>query len=183
VVPPTAPTSLAASNVSSSGAVLRWSASTDNVGVTGYRIFRQQGTAPATQIGTSTGTSFTVTGLAASTTYSFSVRAVDVIGNVSASSNTVAVTTLANPGGGGGTPSVAITNDWGAGYCATLTVTNNTPSTITWQVTITIEGTITNLWNGTYTQTGSSVTVSGVAWNAVLQPGQSTSSVGFCAVR
>jgi cellulase/cellobiase CelA1 len=46
-----------------------------------------------------------------------------------------------------------------------------------------VEGTITNLWNGVYTQTGSSVTVSGVDWNAVLQPGQSTNSVGFCAAR
>jgi acetylxylan esterase len=183
LVPPTAPTSLSASNVSSSSAVLTWSASTDNVGVTGYRIFRQQGTAAATQIGTSTSTLFAVNGLAASTSYSFFVRAVDVAGNVSASSNAVPVTTPANPGGGGGTPTVIITNDWGNGYCATLLVANNTPSTITWQVTVTIEGTITNLWNGTYTQTGSSVTISGVAWNAVLQPGQSTNSVGFCAAR
>src|SRR5262245_45909069 len=65
LVPPTAPTSLSASNISSSGAILRWNASTDNVGVTGYRIFVQSGST-ATQIGTSTGTTFTVTGLAAS---------------------------------------------------------------------------------------------------------------------
>lgn len=183
-VPPTAPTNLSASNVSSSGVVLGWGASTDNVAVTGYRIFRQQGTAPAAQIGTSAGTSFTVTGLAASTGYSFFVRAVDVAGNVSASSNAVAVTTTGSGGGGtAGTASVAINNDWGAGYCAILTVANNTPSAITWHVTVTVQGTITSLWNGTYTQTGSSVTVSGVEWNAVLQPGQSTSSAGFCAAR
>ena len=183
-VPPTAPTNLAASNVSSSSAVLTWRASTDNVGIAGYRIFRQQGTAAATQIGTSAGTTFAVSGLAPSTSYSFFVRAVDPGGNISASSNTVTLTTPANPGGGGGgTPTVVITNDWGNGYCAALTVLNNTPSTITWQVTITIQGTITNLWNGTYTQAGSSVTVSGVEWNGVLQPGQSTNSVGFCAAR
>ena len=184
-VPPSAPTNLSASNVSASGAVLGWGASTDNVGVTGYQIFRQQGAAPATQIGTSTATSFTVTGLAAATSYSFFVRAVDAAGNVSASSNTVPVTTTGNGGGGGagGTPSVAITNDWGAGFCAALTVANNTGSTITWQVSITVQGTITNLWNGTFTQTGSTVTVRGVEWNAVLPPGQSTSSTGFCVTR
>ena len=179
--PPTAPTNLASSNVSSSGAALSWGAATDNVGVTGYRIFQQQGSGAATQIGTSTGTSFTVTGLAASTSYSFFVRAIDAAGNVSASSNTVAVTT--GTGGTGVTPTVAITNDWGTGYCATLTVTNNTASTVTWHVTFTVQGTINQLWNGTFTQSGGSVTVSGVSFNAVLQPGQSTNSVGFCAVR
>jgi cellulase/cellobiase CelA1 len=182
--PPTTPTNLASSNVTSSGAGLSWGAATDNVGVTGYRIFQQQGSAPATQIGTSTSTSFTVTGLTASTSYSFFVRAVDAAGNISANSNTVAVTTGTGGGGGTGvTPTVAVTNDWGTGYCATLTVTNNTASAVTWQVTFTVQGTINQLWNGTFTQSGGSVTVNGVSFNAVLQPGQSTNSVGFCAVR
>jgi acetylxylan esterase len=183
LIPPSAPANLAATNVTSSSAILAWSASTDNVGVTGYQIFRQQGTAPATQIGTSPTSIFAVNGLAASTSYSFSVRAVDAAGNASASSNTVSLTTSSNPGGGSGTPTVVITNDWGNGYCATLIVLNATASPITWQVSITIQGIITNLWNGTYTQTGSTVTVSGVEWNGVLQPGQSTNSVGFCAAR
>jgi cellulase/cellobiase CelA1 len=79
------------------------------------------------------------------------------------------------------TPTVTVNNDWGAGYCATLTVTNNTASAVTWRVTFTVRGTINNLWNGTFTQTGGAATVSGVSFNAVLQPGQSTDSVGFCA--
>jgi cellulase/cellobiase CelA1 len=83
--------------------------------------------------------------------------------------------------GASGTPTVTITSDWGTGYCATLTVANTTASPITWQVVITVRGTITNLWAGTFTQSGSAATVSGVSWNAVLQPGQSTSGVGFCA--
>jgi acetylxylan esterase len=184
--PPAAPTNLSSSNVTSSGVMLGWSAATDNVGVTGYQIFRQQGTSAATQIGTAIGTTFAVTGLAAATSYSFFVRAIDAAGNASASSNAVTVTTSGTGGGGGGaggTPSVTITNDWGAGYCAMLTVANNTSSAITWQVTITVQGTINNLWNGTFTQSGSSVTIAGVSWNAVLQPGQSTSSVGFCVQR
>jgi poly(hydroxyalkanoate) depolymerase family esterase len=183
--PPTAPTNLGSSNITSSGVTLSWSAATDNVGVTGYQVFRQQGASAATQIGTATGTTFAATGLAASTSYSFFVRATDAAGNASASSNAVSVTTSSGGGGGaaGGTPSVAITNDWGAGYCATLTVTNTTASAITWLVTITVQGTINNLWNGVFTQSGSSATIAGVSWNGVLQPGQSTSSVGFCVQR
>jgi len=41
--PPTGPANLSASNVSSSGAVLNWTASSDNVGVASYRIFQQAG--------------------------------------------------------------------------------------------------------------------------------------------
>ena len=62
---------------------------TDNVGVTGYDVYR--GT---TLLTTVTGTTYTATGLTASTSYSFSVKAKDAAGNVSASSNTVTITTL-----------------------------------------------------------------------------------------
>jgi hypothetical protein len=74
---------------------LSWTASTDNVGVTGYQIFRN-----GTQVGTSTGTTFTDSGLAASTTYTYTVKATDAAGNVSAASNSLNVTTSAGSGGG-----------------------------------------------------------------------------------
>ena len=61
---------------------LSWTASTDNVAVTGYDVYR--GT---TLVGTSTTTSYTVTGLTAGTAYSFTVRAKDAAGNVSAASS------------------------------------------------------------------------------------------------
>ena len=86
---PTAPTSLSASNVTQTTADLSWNASSDNVGVTGYDVY--QG---STNIGTVTGTSANITGLTASTSYTFSVKAKDAAGNESASSNTVNVTTL-----------------------------------------------------------------------------------------
>src|ERR1700719_2620511 len=41
--PPTAPTNLAATAASSSQINLSWTASTDNVGVTGYKVERCQG--------------------------------------------------------------------------------------------------------------------------------------------
>lgn len=88
--PPTAPANLAASNVAQTSLTLNWTASTDNVGVTGYDVY--SGT---TNIGTVTGTTTNVTGLTANTAYSFSVKAKDAAGNVSASSNVVNVTTLA----------------------------------------------------------------------------------------
>jgi cellulase/cellobiase CelA1/aryl-phospho-beta-D-glucosidase BglC (GH1 family)/chitodextrinase len=94
--PPSTPTGLAASNVASTSVVLTWNASTDNVGTTGYDVL-----SGATAIGSTASLSFTVTGLNRSTTYSFTVRAKDAAGNVSAASAPVSVTTAA---AGGGTP-------------------------------------------------------------------------------
>ena len=87
---PSTPT-LSASGTTQTSTNLSWTAATDNVGVTGYDIYR--GT---TLLTTVTGTTYTATGLTASTAYSFTVRAKDAAGNISASSNTVNVTTLAN---------------------------------------------------------------------------------------
>jgi len=97
--PPTAPTVLSASVGSASQIDLAWTASTDNVGVAGYQIDRCQGTGCTafTQIATSSGASFSDTGLAASTTYRYQVRATDAAGNVSANSSSVTATTQAAP--------------------------------------------------------------------------------------
>ncbi len=94
--PPSAPTSLAASGTTSTSTVLGWTASTDNVGVTGYRIYRG-----GTQVGTTAGTTYTDTGLTPSTAYSYTVKAYDAAGNLSAASNTASVTTTATGTGGG----------------------------------------------------------------------------------
>jgi trimeric autotransporter adhesin len=89
---PTAPTNLTASNITQTTVDLSWNASTDNVGVTGYDVF-----IGASLWGTVTATNTTVTGLTPNTTYSFSVKAKDAAGNISASSNVVSVTTLSAP--------------------------------------------------------------------------------------
>ncbi len=101
---PTTPTNLSTSNVTATGLTLSWSASTDNVGVTGYEVY--QGGA---KIGETASTTFNVTGLTASTTYSFTVRAKDAAGNLSAASNPAAVTTPAS--GGGCTPTSTYVSD------------------------------------------------------------------------
>jgi endonuclease I/chitodextrinase len=85
---PTAPTNLIASGTTETTTNLSWSASTDNVAVTGYDIY--QG---STLKGTSSGTTFAVNSLTTGTLYSFSVKAKDAAGNASAASNTVTVTT------------------------------------------------------------------------------------------
>lgn len=89
---PTAPTNLTASGTTQTSTNLSWTASTDNVGVTGYDIFRD-----GSLLASVTGTTYTATGLTASTTYSFFVRAKDAAGNISANSNTVSVTTSNAP--------------------------------------------------------------------------------------
>ncbi|MBH5318296.1 lytic polysaccharide monooxygenase [Paenibacillus sp. GSMTC-2017] len=95
---PTAPGALHVMGTPTSTSLqLMWNASTDNVGVTGYRIYR--GTTLVTTVA-STATSYTVTGLTASTSYTFTVRAIDAAGNQSAASTvsaTTAGTTTASP--------------------------------------------------------------------------------------
>ncbi|MFA5809799.1 MAG: Ig-like domain-containing protein, partial [Thermoleophilia bacterium] len=87
---PSAPTGLTATAISSSQINLSWSASTDNVGVTGYKIYRG-----GTQIATVTTTSYQNTGLSPSTAYTYTVAAYDAAGNVSTQSTSVSATTQA----------------------------------------------------------------------------------------
>ncbi|WP_405514749.1 carbohydrate binding domain-containing protein [Streptomyces canus] len=93
---PSAPGSLRSTGKTSSSVSLAWNASSDNVGVTAYDVY-----SGSNQVLSVSGTSATVSGLAASTSYTFTVKARDAAGNVSAASNAVSVTTEA--GGGGGT--------------------------------------------------------------------------------
>ncbi len=92
---PSAPKNLAAAGTSATGTSLSWTASTDNVGVSGYDVLRG-----GAVIATVAGTGYPVTGLTPSTTYTFQVRARDAAGNVSGLSNTVTVTTPVSGGGG-----------------------------------------------------------------------------------
>ena len=90
---PTAPTGLNATSVASDRVVLTWTASTDNVAVTGYDVLRN-----GSVIGTPTGTTLTDTTVAANQSYAYTVRAKDAAGNVSAPSTALNVTTPAFAG-------------------------------------------------------------------------------------
>ncbi|MYS57253.1 glycoside hydrolase [Streptomyces sp. SID5468] len=174
--PPTAPTGLTVTGTTASSVSLSWSPATDNVGVTGYRVYR--GTTLAATV---TGTSYTDTGLSAATSYTYTVTAFDAADNVSPASAAVTATTAS--GGGGGTGSgcraaYTVASDWGSGFTANVTVTNTgqTP-TKSWTVTWTWGGDqkVTNAWNAAYTQTGASVTASAQSYDAVIAPGGNTS--------
>ena len=93
--PPTVPGSLVATPSSSSTINLSWTASTDNVGVTGYRVERCTGASCTSfaQIATPVGTTYSNTGLTAGTTYRYRVRATDAAGNLSSYSAIVSATT------------------------------------------------------------------------------------------
>jgi len=91
--PPSTPTGLAASGVTQTSASLSWNASTDNVGVTGYRLFQN-----GVQVGTALSTSYLFSGLACGTSYTLGVAAVDGAGNVSGTAS-LPVTTAACSGG------------------------------------------------------------------------------------
>lgn len=84
---PTAP-QLSASAATQNSTTLSWSGSTDNVAVTGYDVYR--GTS---LLGSTSSTTYAVTGLTPATTYTFTVKAKDAAGNISAASNAVSVTT------------------------------------------------------------------------------------------
>lgn len=102
---PTTPTNLTSSSVGQNNVSLTWSASTDNVGVTGYNVYRN-----GTFVATATSTSYNVTGLSCNTSYSFYVRARDAAGNLSANSTTISRTTSACSSTGGSM--VLGTNFW-----------------------------------------------------------------------
>ena len=87
---PSTPNGLTSSNITATSATVSWTASTDNIAVTGYKILRN-----GTQVGTSTTTSYNLTGLTAGTTYSITVQAYDAAGNNSAISTALSLTTSA----------------------------------------------------------------------------------------
>jgi chitodextrinase len=89
---PTVPTGLIATAVSPSQINLSWNVSTDNVGVTGYRIYRD-----GSLLTTTASNNYSSTGLSASTLYSYTVSAYDAASNFSAQSGSASATTLNPP--------------------------------------------------------------------------------------
>jgi mannan endo-1,4-beta-mannosidase len=178
--PPPAPAGLTATATANSVS-LSWGAS---AGASSYQVLRAPGASGGTfsPVATTSGTSFTNTGLPADTTFRYQVTASNSAGT-SPPSNTVAVTT--QPGGGTGDCEIDYqASNWGGspGFTANVTITNTGTSTMTgWTVqwdytagqTVEEPG-----WNATVTQSGATVTAVNAAWNGTLAPNQST-SFGF----
>ncbi|WP_062433779.1 fibronectin type III domain-containing protein [Herbidospora daliensis] len=87
---PSVPANLVVTNRTATSVTLSWAASTDNVGVASYQVNRG-----GTAAGTTSATTYTVTGLTPNTAYTFTVVARDAAGNASAPSSGVSATTLA----------------------------------------------------------------------------------------
>jgi chitinase len=102
---PAAPAGLAVSGTTSSSVSLSWSAVS---GATGYNVYRN-----GTKVTAVTGTSATVTGLSAATSYTFQVTATNAAGESAKSATVTGTTTSGSGGGGGGTlPKHAVTGYW-----------------------------------------------------------------------
>lgn len=111
---PTAPSNLQATNVTSSGLTLSWTASSDSAGISSYTVYAG-GSAVATTAGTTT--TATLSNLSPSTSYTLTVKATGGEGVVSASSAPLTVTTQAAGGGGGS----SCTTSAGSGALTSLT--------------------------------------------------------------
>ncbi len=175
--PPSVPTALSKSNITSSAATISWGASTDNVGVALYRILRN-----AALLTTTLGTSYTNTGLTPSTTYSYTVQALDAAGNASAPSSPLSVTTLAAPVG---CPVSFTVANAGTTMGQNLYVVGNQTAIGNWSpasgFALVIQGSGANVpWTGTVTlPVGSAIQYKYVKWNgstAVWESNQGTVS-------
>ncbi|MBG0813757.1 endo-1,4-beta-xylanase [Planomonospora sp. ID82291] len=172
---PSRPGTPVASAITSSGATLTWTASTDNVRVTGYDVYRG-----ATRLASTTTNSATLTGLAPETAYTVHVVARDAAGNTSAASETTTFTTPAGPGGGTGcTAAYRTVNAWQGGFQGEVKVTCAEPVT-SWKTTLTYPAgvNITQNWSSTLSASGTAYTFTNAAWNGALGAGGSA-TFGF----
>jgi len=125
---PSVPTGLSSGSITNSSFTLSWTASTDNIGVTGYDVYKDG--VLATSVST---TSASITGLTASTTYVMTVKAKDAAGNASSASTALNVTTTST------LPAPWLTTDVGAvGVTGSATYSNGT---------FTVAGSGTDIWD------------------------------------
>jgi chitodextrinase len=106
---PSVPTGLAASSVTQTSVSLAWSASTDNVGVAGYGVYKSGASA-----GSAASTSYAVSGLTCGTSYSFGVDAYDAAGNRSSQASLTASTSACSTPPPSGTANVWIDQNGGS---------------------------------------------------------------------
>src|SRR5262249_34146433 len=92
VTPPTAPTNLSESGSTTTSITATWSAATDNIGVTGYRVFVDGSLAT-----TAPSTTYTATGLGCGTLHQIVVDAHDAAGNNSAQASATMSTAACPP--------------------------------------------------------------------------------------
>lgn len=136
---PGTPTSLSATATSSQSITLTWTAPSDNIGVAGYEVYRG-GSLVAIKHGS---TGFVDTQLSGSTNYSYTIKAFDAAGNLSAATSAASATTSAAP---------SYSNNWSAGRSYTSTVAANAsyPDTGSTELTDGVRGAVLYgaVWQG-----------------------------------
>lgn len=179
-----APTNLIASAVSSSQIGLTWNVSGTS-GAT-YNIYSGTTSSTVNTLLASgiTETSYQATGLRASTTYYFVVKAVSS-GIASAASNQASTTTKAATSGSGACHiSYVDQNDWGSGFTGSMSISNTGSNPLTaWTLSWTFAGNqqLNQSWNGNYTQNGKNVAITNASWNGSIPAGGTVSGIGFNA--
>jgi endoglucanase len=182
--PPTTPGAPVASNITSTSATLTWTASTDTggSGLAGYDVFREAG-ATDVLVGTPATNTLALTGLTASTAYTFYVVARDGASNRSTAS---ANGTFTTSGGGTGSScdvSYVIQNQWPGGFTANLVVKNTGTTAINgWTLVLTFPASGQSIngtgWGATWTQSGAVLTGKDLGYNGAIAPG-GTVPIGF----
>lgn len=174
--PPTTPGTPTASAITSTSATLTWAASTDTggSGLAGYDVYREAGTTDVLA-GSPTTASFALTGLTASTAYTYYVVARDGAGNRSPASTPVTFTTT---GTGTASCDVAYTSSqWPGGFTAYITITNTATTTINgWTLAYTFLASgqaVGQGWAATWAQSGLNVTATALDYNRTIAPGAS----------
>jgi hypothetical protein len=161
------------------GATLDWDPATDNVGVTGYNVYRYDGMFAAFLVATVTGTTYS--GSRPGDRQFYFVRARDAAGNLSLTSNT-AGSSLGPPSPSTPTPAPTptcrvtyrVTSEWAQGFVAELTIANTGTSTVNgWTLGFTFTGgqRVVRSWPGSFTQSGAAVTVKPARWTSTIAPG------------
>ncbi|MFG3497706.1 cellulase family glycosylhydrolase [Streptomyces sp. NPDC047928] len=173
---PTAPGTPAVSGVSADSVQLTWPPATDDTAVTAYDVVRLTGTRE-THVTTATAPSAAVTGLTASTGYTFAVYARDAAGNRSPRSAPVSVTTADGPAAGACTVTYRLT-DWGSGFNADVTIRNTGATAVRgWQLDFAFPGgqTVVSSWNARVTQQGARVRATHEPWTETIPAGGTVS--------
>jgi len=180
---PSAPSNLTAAAASSSQINLAWTASSTS-GVT-YNIYESttSGFTPSASTRVATGvtaTSYSATGLSASTTYYFRVTAANAGGESAPTSQASATTS----GGFACHVSYSVSSQWNDGFNGAISVENTGSTKITsWTLTWTWAGNqdVTSAWNANSTQSGKNVTFTSESYNGTISPGGTASGIGFGA--
>jgi cellulase/cellobiase CelA1 len=178
ITPPSAPAGLRVTGTAE-GNALTWSPSTDDVGVTGYDVYQFDGLYRSTLLATVTGTAYTAAPVTRSDM--LYVRARDAAGNLSASSNIVTVppTNTTPPPPPTCRVTYTVTARWQSGFVAEMTVANSAAAAVDgWAVDLTFQGDhrIASTWNASFSQSGSTVTLTGARWNQTIPAGGSASA-------